>query len=69
MNCWKMRSLLSLRTETDEHYVTNLCRKHVEIIKDHENENVRNTEQDEARYRKIRRLKFGSDQAYDRSTD
>jgi hypothetical protein len=49
-------------------YTTNLCRQQAEDIQNHGNANVRNTEQDEARYRKYMRLKLGRGQAYDRSS-
>jgi hypothetical protein len=38
-------------------------------IQNHENENVRNIGQGEARHRKYKRLKLGGGQAYDRSSD
>jgi hypothetical protein len=33
-------------------YITNLCRQQAEVIQNHENANVRNIGQDEARYKK-----------------
>jgi hypothetical protein len=51
------------------YYVTKLCRKKAEVIKDHENEQVRSIGQGEARHRKYKRLKLGDGQAYDRSSD
>jgi hypothetical protein len=50
-------------------YITKLCRLQAEIILNHDNENVRNIGQGEARHRKCKRLKLGGDQAYDRSND
>jgi hypothetical protein len=48
--------------------ITKLCRQQAEVILNHDNENVRNTGQGEARYRKYKRLKLGGGQAYDRSS-
>jgi hypothetical protein len=50
-------------------YITKLCRKQAEVIRNHENEHVRGTGQGEARHRKYKRLKLGGGQAYDRSND
>jgi hypothetical protein len=50
-------------------YITKLCRQQAEFIQNHDNENVRNIGQGEARHRKYKRLKLGSGQAYDRSSD
>jgi hypothetical protein len=50
-------------------YMTKLCRQQEEVILNHDNENVRNIGQDEARHRKYKRLKLGGGQAYDRSSD
>jgi methionine synthase II (cobalamin-independent) len=50
-------------------YITKLSRQQAEVIQNHENVNVRNTGQGEARHRKYKRLKLGGDQAYDRSSD
>ncbi|PNF34077.1 hypothetical protein B7P43_G01168 [Cryptotermes secundus] len=50
-------------------YITKLCRKQAEVIQNHENENVRNIGQGEARHRKYERLKLGGGQAYDRSSE
>jgi hypothetical protein len=47
-------------------YITELCRQQAEVILNHENLNVRNIGQDEARHRKYKRLKLGGGQAYDR---
>jgi hypothetical protein len=44
-------------------------RQQAEFIQNHENENVRNIGQGEARHRKYKRLKPGGGQAYDRSSD
>jgi hypothetical protein len=46
-----------------------LCRQQAEVIQNHENENVRNIGQGEARHRKYKRLKLGGGHAYDRSSD
>jgi hypothetical protein len=48
-------------------YITKLCRQQAEVIQNHENVNVRNIGQGEARYRKHKKLKLGGGQAYDRS--
>jgi hypothetical protein len=50
-------------------YITKLCRQQAEAILNHDNENVRNFGQGEARHRKYKRLKLGGGQAYDRSSD
>jgi hypothetical protein len=50
-------------------YLTKLCRRQEEFIKNHENVHVHCIGQGEARYRKYKRLKLGGDQAYDRSSD
>jgi hypothetical protein len=50
-------------------YKTKLCRQQAEVIRNHENEHVRGIGQNEARYRKCKRLKLGGSQAYDRSSD
>jgi hypothetical protein len=50
-------------------YITLLCGQQTEVIQNHDNENVRNSGQDEARHRKYKRLKLGGGQAYDRSSD
>jgi hypothetical protein len=44
-------------------------RQQAEVIKNHDNENVRNIGQGEARHRKYKRLKLGGGQAYDRSSE
>jgi hypothetical protein len=51
--------------------ITKLCRQQAEVIQNHDNENVRNIGQGEARHRKYvyKRLKLGGGQAYDRSSD
>jgi hypothetical protein len=53
----------------DYTHKTKLCRRQAEVIQNHENEHVRSIGQGEARHRKYRRLKLGSSQAYDRSSD
>jgi hypothetical protein len=50
-------------------YITNLCRQQAEVIQNHDNENVRNIGQGEARHGMYKRLKLGGGQAYDRSSD
>jgi hypothetical protein len=50
-------------------YITKLCRQQAEVIQNHENENVRNIGEGEPRHRKYKRLKLGSYQAYERSSD
>jgi hypothetical protein len=50
-------------------YISKLCRKQAEAIRNNENEHVRDIEQGEARHRKYKRLKLGGGQAYDRSSD
>jgi hypothetical protein len=50
-------------------YITKLCRQQTEVIQNHDNENVHNIRQGEARHRKHKRLKLGGGKAYDRSSD
>jgi hypothetical protein len=50
-------------------YITELCRKQAEAIRNHENDNVCSIGQGEPRHRKYKRLKLGGGQAYDRSSD
>jgi hypothetical protein len=50
-------------------YITKLSRQQTEVIQNHENANVRNIGQGEARHRKYKGLKLGGGQAYDRSSD
>jgi hypothetical protein len=50
-------------------YITELSKQQAEVIQNHENVNVRNIGQGEARHRKYQRLKLGGGQAYDRSND
>jgi hypothetical protein len=40
-------------------YITKLCRQQVEVIQNHDNENVRNIGQGKPRHRKYKRLKLG----------
>jgi hypothetical protein len=49
-------------------FITRLCRQQPEVILNHDNENVRNIGQGEARHRKYKRLKLGGGQANDRSS-
>jgi hypothetical protein len=48
-------------------YITKLCRQQAEVIQNHDNENVRNIGQGEARHRKYKKLKLGGGHVYDRS--
>jgi hypothetical protein len=48
-------------------YITILCRRHAEVILNHENPNVRAIGQGEPRHRKYKRLKLGGEQACARS--
>jgi hypothetical protein len=50
-------------------HITELSRQQAEVIQNHENANVRNIGQGEARHRKYKRLELGGGQAYDRSND
>jgi hypothetical protein len=50
-------------------YITKLCRQQAEVIQNHDNDNVRNIGQGEARHRKYKRLKLVGGQAYNRSSD
>jgi hypothetical protein len=50
-------------------YITKLCRQQAEVKQNLENEHVRSLGQDKARHRKHRRLRFGGDQAYNRTSD
>jgi hypothetical protein len=49
--------------------ITKLSRQQAEVIQNHENVNVRNIGQGEARHRKYKWLKLSGSQAYDRSND
>jgi hypothetical protein len=49
--------------------ITKLCRQQAEIVQNHDNENVRNIGQGEARHGTYKRLKLGGGQAYIRSSD
>jgi hypothetical protein len=50
-------------------YITKLSRQQAEVIQNHENANVPNIGQSEARHRKYKGLKLGGGQPYDRSSD
>jgi hypothetical protein len=50
-------------------YITKLCRQQVEVIQNHDNENVCNIGQGDTRHIKYKRLKLGGGQAYIRSSD
>jgi hypothetical protein len=47
-------------------YITKLCRQQAEVIRNHENANVRHIGQGEAQHRKHKRLKLGGGEVYDR---
>jgi hypothetical protein len=49
-------------------YITKLCRQQAEVIQNHENANVHNVGQGEARHRKHKRLILGGGQAYNCSS-
>jgi hypothetical protein len=53
----------------DDTRITTLSRQQAEVIQKYKNVNVRNGGQGDARRRKHKRLKLGSGQAYDRSSD
>jgi hypothetical protein len=48
-------------------FVTKLCRKQAEVIKNHNNENVRRIGRGETQHRKHKRLRLGGGQSYNRS--
>jgi hypothetical protein len=50
-------------------YMTKLRRTQTSVILNHDNENVCNIVQGEARHRIYKKLKFGGGQAYDHSND
>jgi hypothetical protein len=50
-------------------YITKLSRQQAKGIQNHENVNVRDIGQGDARQRKYKRLKLGGGQAYDHSND
>jgi hypothetical protein len=49
-------------------YIIKSCRQQAEVIQNHENENVRNIGQGEARHRKYKRLKLGGGHVSDPSS-
>jgi hypothetical protein len=49
-------------------YITKLRRRQAEIIHNHENENVCNSEQGKTPHRKYKRLELGSGHVYDCSS-
>jgi hypothetical protein len=49
-------------------YITKLRRRQAEIIRNHENENVRNIEQGETPHRKHKGFKLGDGHLYNRSS-
>jgi hypothetical protein len=50
-------------------YITKLCKQQAEVIQNHENDHVHRIGEGEDRHRKYKRLKVGSGQDYDRSSD
>jgi hypothetical protein len=50
-------------------YIMKSCRQQLEVIQNHENENVHYIGQGEARLRKYKRLKLGGSHVYDCSSD
>jgi hypothetical protein len=50
-------------------YITKLCRQQAEVIQNHDNKNIHNIGQGEARHRGYKRLGLGDSQAYDCSSD
>jgi hypothetical protein len=50
-------------------YITKLCRTQAEVILNHVNPNVRGIGQAETMHKYYKRLKLGSGQAYDGSSD
>jgi hypothetical protein len=64
-----VESLFVLQDPYVYDYMSKLSRQQAEVIQNHENANVRNIGQGEARHRKYKRLKLGGGQAYDRSND
>jgi hypothetical protein len=68
--CTRLRELhIALKVPYIYDFITKLCRQQAEVIQSHGNANVRDIGKDEARHRKYKRLKLGSGQAYDRSSD
>jgi hypothetical protein len=49
-------------------YITKLCRRQAEVVRNYENKNVRAIGNGEDRPRKYKRLKLGGEQADDRSS-
>jgi hypothetical protein len=49
-------------------YIIKLCRQQAQVIRNHENANVRHIGQGEPHHRIHKRLKLGGGQAYDRSS-
>jgi hypothetical protein len=60
---------ISLQVPYVYDYINKLCRQQAPVIQNHENTHVRNVGQGKVRHRKYKRLKLGSGQAYDRSSD
>jgi hypothetical protein len=46
-------------------FVTTLCRRQAEVIRNHDNENVRSIGKGEAQHRKYKRLQVAGGQTYD----
>jgi hypothetical protein len=62
-------SIITKLQITNYYKMAKLSRQQAEVIQNHENANVRNIGQGEARHRKYKRPKLGGGQAYDRSSD
>jgi hypothetical protein len=60
---------MALKLPYEYDYITKLRRQQTEVILNHENENVRNIGQGDARDRRYKGHKLGGGQTYDRSTD
>jgi hypothetical protein len=60
---------LALQHQDVSGYITKLWRLKTEVIQDHENANIRNIRQGEARHKKYKNLKLSDSQAYDHSSD
>jgi hypothetical protein len=59
----------ALQVNVYDYTITTLCRKQIQDIKNHRNENVCNMGQGEGQHRKYKRFKLGSSQANDPSSD
>jgi hypothetical protein len=56
------------KTDRQRQDMLQSCRQQVEVIQNHENENVRNIGQGEAPHRKYKRFKLGGGHVYDCSS-